>query len=353
MRPSEVWELRRGCIKQVKDDEGHVSYRLHSRVIKRREHGGEPESWRVIRIVADAVSVLEQLAPANVEQLLFTEASVYPRVNRRRKTGREAPEKEIKADLIDFSRQLDRFISWQNSTHASTGLPVIPPVRGQTWHLVPTQFRRTLARQLAFRPHGTIASKIHLKHIHATVTEGYWGPHGESAQAFLAEVEREEREARHELMRKRYEEFTRGEPMTGGATKRLVDDFAAIKEDVEAFQGTVDQRDKRLNELLRRRSNTLHIGILNDCHFVDPSQARCLQKQGVTDAKAPIIPACEPSRCANALITRDHIKNWQRPIEQIDTLLEDYRIPQNERTRLAAEKRRLETVIAPLVEETQ
>ena len=91
---------------------------------------------------------------------------------------------------------LKRFLISQPTWAKQAQVPLIPLVQGEVWDLKPSQFRRTLARQLAYRPHGTIASKIHLKHVSATITEGYWGAAGESAELFLEEVERESKEAR-------------------------------------------------------------------------------------------------------------------------------------------------------------
>jgi len=145
--------------------------------------------------------------------------------------------------------------------------------------------------------------------------------------------------------------WQRGEPVTGGAAHRMAEAFALVQRDVEAFQGTVDEREKRLNDLLRRYAQTLHIGILSDCHFSDPRQARCLQKCGVHDADRPLITACDPSRCGNALITREHVGVWQQSLIQIKTLRRDRTIPKNERERLGDEERRIEEIIAPLLED--
>ena len=186
---------------------------------------------------------------------------------------------------------------------------VHPSVR--PWPIAPRQFRRTLARELAFRPHGTIASKIQLKHVHAHVTEGYWGPAGESAQRFIDELDREQRAASEQRMRQRFEEWQQGLPIAGGAQHRLQQEFTGIARELDSFTGTLDEREQRLRKLLRKRAHTLHFGVLNDCHFTDPSQARCLKNASTTARDAPLIAACQPARCANASIHHDHLPGWR------------------------------------------
>jgi hypothetical protein len=131
----------------------------------------------------------------------------------------------------------------------SRGAAADPECRRGPWPIAPRQFRRTLAREIAFRPHGKIASKIQLKHVHAHVTEGYWGPAGESAQRFIDELDREQRAASEQ----------------------------------------------------RKRADTLHFGVLNDCHFTDPSQARCLRNARAGAPDAPLIAACQPARVRQRL----------------------------------------------------
>lgn len=335
MRPSEVLDIRRGCIETLDAGDGKVRYRLHSRVFKHRGHHGQPDSWLVTEQVVRAVEILEALAPDGDDQPLIT-SEIF------RGAGKRA------ADTTKLMRGLMR---WQNGPGGQAAeLPAIPDVEGRPWPLTPRQFRRTLARQLAFRPHGVIASKVHLKHLSVTITEGYFGPRGESAAQFLAEVEASEREAKLQTMLQRFEQWEAGEPLTGGASRKLVQDFAAVAAELEQFEGTVDQRDRRIAELLAARAETLHIGLLNDCHFTDPRQARCLRNRGIEDADGPIISACEPSRCANAVVAPEHAPRWSQPLMQIENLLADRKVPPRERERLRSEKARLEGIVAPFKE---
>ena len=135
------------------------------------------------------------------------------------RTNPRPPGKQILR--LNFGGLLRDLIAWQNASGARAGLLPIPDVDGRQWPIAPRQFRRTLAREIAFRPHGTIASKIQLKHVHAHVTEGYWGPAGESAQRFIDELDREQRAASEQRMRQRFEEWQQGLPIASGAQHRL------------------------------------------------------------------------------------------------------------------------------------
>jgi len=242
---------------------------------------------------------------------------------------------------------LKRFLLSQPEWAGEACLPAIPQVQGEAWDLKPSHFRRTLARQLAYRPHGTIASKIHLKHVSATITEGYWGEAGESAELFLEEVERESKEARIVKLAGQFAAWEQGEPVSGGAGRKLVEEFALISDELHGFPGTIEQRGRRLNQLLKARAGTLHIGLLNDCHFTDPTKALCLKQRGVTDAEGPLLAACDPARCGNAVVAKEHVPRWEQPLLQIENLLTDRKIPKHERQRLQSEQQRLKRVIAP------
>ena len=267
MRCSEIVEIRPGSIEPLEDGIGVIRWRLRSKLVKGQRHGGRPESWQVIQPVVEAIEILERLHTNGLEDPLLTHdlCRTHPR----------PPDKPTRR--LRFPTLLRDLIAWQNSNGARAGLPMIPDVDGRPWPLTPRQFRRTLAREIAFRPHGAIASKIQLKHVHAHVTEGYWGPAGESAERFIEELDREQRAAREQRIRQRFEEWQRGLPIAGGAQHRLQQEFQLIASELDSFTGTLDEREQRLRKLLRKRAETLHFGVLNDCHFTDPSQARCLK----------------------------------------------------------------------------
>jgi hypothetical protein len=146
-------------------------------------------------------------------------------------------------------------ISWANGPGGAAFLAPIPD-----WHLCGRQLRRTLARLLGSRPHGVIVGKIHLKHISVVTSEGYYGRAGSSAAAFLAEVEQQAALARIETTKRLYADWTAGQPMTGPGRAEPTKLFSDVHVKPAAFEGNVVDSDRRLEELLRRRASTLHVG---------------------------------------------------------------------------------------------
>jgi integrase len=137
MRASELMELQIGCRRPPEVfGPGMVRYRLASKLIKGQPLGGTRDEWVVIEPAYQAVEVVEQLHDDPADgALLF---------------GRLA-----------FGIRYQWFRNWVNgSSGQRLGLAPIPdsPVNLRA-------LRRTLAIELAYRPGGVLASKIHLKHV--------------------------------------------------------------------------------------------------------------------------------------------------------------------------------------------
>jgi hypothetical protein len=165
-------------------------------------------------------------------------------------------------------------------------------------------------------------------------------------------VEVEEDVRRRERLRTLFDQYNNGEPVAGGAARWLGESFRHIQAEVDGFRGTVDARDKRLNELLRAGASKLHIGLTHDCMFHDPREARCLRDGDTDHAKRPRISGCEPTTCCNALVTREHVPYWRQLVVQIQGLLRDRKIPARERERLGLEKDRIETFLGRIEQGT-
>ncbi|MDQ6748500.1 MAG: hypothetical protein M3010_10415, partial [Candidatus Dormibacteraeota bacterium] len=277
MRFSELAEMRRGCVRAEQLANGKLRHRIHTKLVKGRPFGGEAERWTVIAEVAEAFSLVECLVPTEMPFARFNPTARYPKLWR-----------------------------WVNGEGQRAFLTPIP----EDWQLSGRQFRRTLARQLGFRPHGVLAGKVHLKHVSVATSEGYYGRAGSSAAVFLADVERERAQARIDTTKRLYGDWIAGRPMTGPGRKDLEALFSSVRDELAPLDASVIATDSRLEDLLRRRAATLHVGPLNYCWFVDPSRARCLQQAGRNDATAPLIGMCEPTRCANATIHLEHQPVW-------------------------------------------
>ncbi|MFN2504398.1 MAG: hypothetical protein ABR540_09225 [Acidimicrobiales bacterium] len=314
LRHSELAEMRRGCVREEQLANGKVRHRIHTQVIKGRDLGGEPDRWTVIEEVAQAFALVEALVD---DELPFA----------RRGRG--------------FRGRYRTFLRWVNGPGAQAFLAPIP----EHWRLNGRQFRRTLARLLGSRPHGVLAGKIHLKHLSVATSEGYFGRPGSSAAAFLAKVERERVKAGAEKTRQLYEGWQAGQAMTGPGGAELVALFAKVRSEMDRFEGSVIDSERRIDELLRFRATSLHVGPLNYCWFVDAARARCLSLAGRTVANAPLIGMCEPTRCANATTHPEHVPVWLDTGRRIDRLLASPRVPNQEKERLQVERERVGAVV--------
>ena len=143
--PPVLLELAVGCRQQPQQvSEGLVRYRITSKVIKGAPHGGLPDEWVVTKDVFDAVTIAEQLLDQPEQGTLLLAPCTF---------------------CVIYSH----FRAWVNSPAGQRlGLAPIPPGRVNLRML-----RRTLAVELAYRPGGLLAAKVHLKHVSVVTTEGY------------------------------------------------------------------------------------------------------------------------------------------------------------------------------------
>ena len=328
MRLAEITAIRRGCVERVQLRNGDERIRLHGTVFKRRRHGGVPASWVVIDEVAQAVALLERLAPKDGD-LLFVPPVL-------RSYGTATP---VGRATVSIGYYLDRFCDWLAGGVLPPGLEALPAGT----RVNPRQFRRTMARTLAFRPHGVIAGKVHLKHLHILISEGYYGNANSSLAAFHADMEAEFATARLEAAKERYLAYIDGGGIAGGARKALGRHFEEIASEMAGLNGTALEADKHLEGLLADRLGKLHIGTVNDCWFIDPAKALC--RNGDAEPTAPRPNACVGDRCANAVVTSVHLPVYRASHEQVVTLRRSRKVSEYEKQRLASEQERLEQVI--------
>lgn len=159
-------ELQVGCCRPPGDfGPGQLRYRLASKVVKGQPLGGLADEWVVIEPVYRAAELLQHLHPSAHDQAPLL--------------GRFA-----------FDVRYQWFRNWVNSPAGQRlGLAPIPdkPVNLR-------MLRRTLAIELAYRPGGVLAAKLHLKHIAVATTEGYASRPGGAQAELLAEVNKHEAE---------------------------------------------------------------------------------------------------------------------------------------------------------------
>ena len=285
MRASELMELRVGCRRPPEElRPGLLRYRLASKVIKGQPLGGIDDEWVVIEPVYDAAGLAELLLdnPCDGDPLF----------------GRFA-----------FNVRYAWFRAWVNgSAGQRLGLH---PVPGGNVSL--RALRRTLAIELAYRPGGVLATKIHLKHLSVVTTEGYASRPGGAQAQLLAEVNRHEAQRNMDLILAEFRNYQHGVMPAGPGARELTGFFSSVDTALRRDSTTtpkVQDNDREVLALLSRRAGTLHLGVANYCWFTDPSRALCLKLAGTPHAEAPLAGLCDSARCPQATHHPCHRDVW-------------------------------------------
>jgi len=240
MRSSELMELRVGCCRPPESHgPGLVRYRLAGTIIKGQPLGGLADEWVVIEPAYHAARLLEQLHgnPEDGVPLL----------------GRFA-----------FDVRYAWFRNWVNSPAGERhGLAPIPdsPVTLRA-------LRRTLSLELAYRPGGLLAAKLHLKHIAVATTEGYASRPGGAQAELLAEVNKHEAERNLELVWAEFRNYQQGIMPAGPGARELTEFFAHVDGKLAADDPgapKVQASDRDVLNLMTKRAGTLHLGTSNFC----------------------------------------------------------------------------------------
>jgi hypothetical protein len=136
--------------------------------------------------------------------------------------------------------------------------------------------RRTLAIELAYRPGGVLAAKLHMKHIAVATTEGYASRPGGAQAELLAEVNKHEAERNLELVWTEFRNYQQGIMPAGPGSRELTEFFSHVDGKLAA-DGTgapkAQASDRDVLNLLTKRAQTLHIGTANYCSLKDRCRA--------------------------------------------------------------------------------
>ncbi len=324
MRSSELMELRVGCRRRIEEPiAGLTRYRIASKIVKGQGLGGIDDEWVVIEPVYRAIELLEQLHDNRRDDALLLSRFM-------------------------FRNRFTWFRDWVNSPAGQRlGLATIPeePVTLR-------MLRRTLALEMAYRPGGVLAAKLHLKHITAATTEGYATRPGGAQAELLAEVNKHEADRKLELVLTEFRNYQRGVQPAGPGARRLSEFFASI--DAESLTESaaapkVQRNDRDILNLLSKRANVLHLGPANYCWFTDPSRALCLKLAGTTTAEKPMIGMCDSARCPQATHHQAHRSVWTEHAERTKTFIGQLgRTRVAERDRLTADYNRALRVISDI-----
>ncbi|MEU0163539.1 hypothetical protein ABZ154_33330 [Streptomyces sp. NPDC006261] len=324
MRASELMELRIGCRRPPEESvPGLTRYRIVSKIVKGQPLGGTADEWVVIEPVYRAIELLEQLHDAPTEGALLI--------------GR-----------FSFNVRFKWFKNWANSAAGRRlGLATIPegPVNLR-------MLRRTLSLEMAYRPGGVLATKIHMKHIAVATTEGYASRPGGAQAELLAEVNKHESERNLQLVLEEFRNYQEGVLPAGPGARSLTEFFAGIDAQLDAASATApktQRNDRDVLNLLAKRANVLHLGPANYCWFTDPSRALCLKLAGTPTADRPLIGMCDSARCPQATHHPGHRPVWADHAERTEIFIGQLGTTRKtERTRLQADYDRALRVVAEI-----
>ena len=212
--------------------------------------------------------------------------------------------------------------------------------------------RRTLALEMAYRPGGVLASKIHLKHVAVATTEGYASRPGGAQAELLAEVNKHESDRNLSLVLAEFRNYQEGILPAGPGARSLTEFFASIDAGLGAAPAAApktQRNDRDILNLLTKRASVLHLGPANYCWFTDPSRALCLKLAGTPTADRPLIGMCDSARCPQATHHQSHRPVWAEHAERTKTFIGQLGTTRKtERSRLRADYDRAHRVIAEI-----
>jgi len=208
-------------------------------------------------------------------------------------------------------------------------------------HTASADRSRTLAMELAYRPGGVLAAKVHLKHVAVATTEGYASRPGGAQAELLAKVNQHESERNLALLWDEFRNYQNGIMPAGPGARELTDFFAHVDAKLDpagAPAAKVQRSDREIRSLLTKRARVLHLGTANYCWFTDPSRALCLKLAGGQAGDKPLIGMCDSARCPHATHHPCHRPVWAEHAENTKTFLGQLgRAQKTERARLQAE----------------
>jgi integrase len=292
MRAGELMELTTAAPLPPRETApGLARYKLAGRVIKDQPHGGTPDEWVVI---------------AEVHRAARLAASIL--------TGDDTPAQDDGTGSLLFGRfsfdsRYRAFRTWVNGPsgrrHGLEPIPGPPPTL--------RALRRTLAIELAYRPGGLLAAKLHMKHISVATTEGYAARPGGAQARLLAEVSEHEQRRNLELTLQAFRDYQQGIHPSGPGARELLDFFVSVDDRLTgpaSGSPAVMGSDREVLNLLSKRARTLHLAAANYCWFAEPAKALCLRLAGTPDADKPLAGLCDSARCPQATHHPCHREVW-------------------------------------------
>lgn len=317
MRPV-VLHLERGC-RRVDQPEGScvIRYRLVGRHFKgvldaegtlKPEGEIRAEPWTVLKVVHQAVEVLEELGD---ERLLF------PRNFSEQPRQRDHLGAAVTPQMA--AQRIERFTRWANQLAARHGLAheLIPsdPVGRVSLR----RFRRTVAWFINRQPGGRLALGVQYGHLHLTMSDSYGG---RSTSDMLDVLALERAYAIADTLQEAAERLREGEGVSGPAAGRFI---AAVSEFERTYPGGfLSKRQAKAllgNPRLQVFADPEALLICNK----DPAKALCDPGRGSPGHRPPPTPShdrCQRA-CANIARTDSLIQQMREEVSGLNEEIAD------------------------------
>lgn len=326
MRPGEVLNLERGCVRES----GRMQY-LVGKTFKNvfDETGAKnPKGktrevpWVVCGPVVRAVTAMEAL---HDNQLLFASTPEW------RKGG--APRAVSPASRTAGVMAL---VQWVNERCDEQGRADRIPDDPNCHSLYLSRFRRTLAWHIARRPQGIVAASVQYGHVGTQMTQGYAGslasgfPDEHSFEAFLERLEN---------LGDAHARLVAGEHVSGPAAPR----YRARVTSTARFEGITVPSNAAARRLLNSRDLQVVQGDAMSCVF-DPARALCNKETGDSTADGPNLGTCRSS-CTNIARTDRDIDALELQASRLESIVSDPLCPPIRHARERVELDRITGII--------
>ena len=326
MRPGEVLNLERGCVRES----GRMQY-LVGKTFKnvfdntgaKNPRGKTREvPWVVCGPVVRAVTAMEGL---HDNQLLFASTPEW------RKGG--APRAVSPASRTVGVMAL---VQWVNERCDEQGRADRIPDDPNCHSLYLSRFRRTLAWHIARRPQGIVAASIQYGHVGTQMTQGYAGslasgfPDEHSFEAFLERLEN---------LGQAHARLIAGEHVSGPAAPR----YRARVTSTARFEGVTVPSNAAARRLLNSPNLQVIQGDAMSCVF-DPARALCNREAGDSTTAGPNLGTCRSS-CTNIARTDRDIDALRVQASRLELIVVDPLCPPIRHARERAELDRINGII--------
>lgn len=309
MRDSELLSIKKGALTTSYGAPAVTSQ------LRKGRRGVHRRNWWIIEPVAQAIAVAEHLALGE---------EVFGSTRRNHDGG---------GRTVHFDRhdELKKFIPQLNALGPDAGLEPIP-----NFHLAPHMFRRTMAVITAQQPDGEIALGIQLKHAaRRAVANGTTSGYASETPEWAAEFEHELQEAVAARLVGTWSGTSAAKiPLAGAGAQRFRDRLDEVETEIGNTTKIGDER--TLRSLLRDQFSTLRWGTVNHCLGI-PEQAACLKGLPPEAAQGMVPNRCQPTTCANSVITDEHAPVWIAEERDLLAKLKDRKLADHNREQLESE----------------